>query len=139
MLKKIILALLALAAIGGGVGYYMWNKPLESMATQKADLGIPSNELFAAFKADENAANEKYVGKIVSVSGKVKESRTVDGATKVVLEAGADDATILCELDVNTQHQRTTFNAGETVSLKGECAGADLDGTVMLSRCAENK
>jgi len=137
MLKKIILVLLSLAAIGGGVGYYMWNKPLESMASQKADLGIPATTLYTEYNADENAANTKYLGKIVSVSGKVKSSRTVESAVKVEIEAG--DGVVLCELDVNTKHPRTEFTAGEAITLKGECAGLDIDGTVMLSRCAENK
>lgn len=138
-MKKFLLVLLALAALGGGYGYYMWNKPPESMATQKADLGMPAEQLFAAFQADETAANAQYAGKIIVITGKVKESRTVDGTSKVTVEAGSADATILCELDNNTKHPRTTFTAGETISIKGECAGADLDGTVMLSHCAENK
>jgi tRNA_anti-like len=137
-MKKVLITLLIFAALGGGYGYYLWNKPPESMATQKADLGMPAEQLFAAFKADENAANAQYVGKIIVITGKVKESRMVDGTAKVTIEAGADDATILCELDNNTQHKRTTFTTGETISMKGECAGADIDGTVMLSHCAEN-
>jgi hypothetical protein len=138
-MKKFILVLLALAALGGGYGYYLWNKAPESMATQKADLGMPSEQLFAAFQADEHAANAQYVGKIIVITGKVKDSRTVDGTAKVTIEAGTNDATILCELDNNTKHPRTTFPPGEVLSIKGECAGADIDGAVMLSHCAENK
>jgi tRNA_anti-like len=139
-MKKILLALLALGTIGGGTAYYYWTKPLESMATQKADLSIPAAQIFNAFKTDETAANAQYNGKIVAVSGNVLESKTVDGVTKITLAAGADDATILCEFDPNTQHKRTAFNVGEAVTIKGECTGADaIDGAVNLARCAETQ
>jgi hypothetical protein len=139
-MKKILLALFALSLVGGGVAYYFWNKPLESMATQKADLSIPAAQIFQAFKADETAANAQYNGKIVAVSGAVLESKTVEGVTKVTLAAGADDATVLCEFDPNTKHARTAFTAGESVTIKGECTGADaIDGAINLARCAEVK
>lgn len=136
-MKKILIIVLALAAIGGSVGYYLWNKPPESMAKQKADLGMPAAELVAAFAKDETAANTQYVGKIIAVTGKVKEAYTVEGTTKVTLEAG--DAPVFCELDNNTTHPRTTFAAGEEITMKGECAGMDIDGSVQLSHCAEQK
>jgi hypothetical protein len=138
-MKKVLLLLLALAGLGGGYGYYMWNKAPESMATRKSDMGIASEQLFDAFQKDETGANAQYVGKIIIISGKVKESRVVEGVAKLSLEAGSTDAVINCELDNNTVHPRTQFNVGETIKIKGECAGADLDGTVMLSHCAEEK
>ena len=138
-MKKILIAILALGVIGGGVGYYMWNKPPESMATRKSDIGISTTQLFDAFQKDETAANAQYVGKIIIINGKVKDSRTVDGVHKLTLEAGPNDAVVNCELDNNTQHARTAFTPGETVNIKGECAGADLDGAVQLSHCAEEK
>lgn len=136
-MKKILIIVLALAAIGGSVGYYLWNKPPESMAKQKADLGMPAAELVAAFAKDETAANTQYVGKIIAVTGKVKEAYTVEGTTKVTLEAG--DVPVFCELDNNTTHPRTTFTPGEEITMKGECAGMDIDGSVQLSHCAEQK
>ena len=35
-MKKVILAVLALALVGAGVGYYLWNKPHQDMAAAKA-------------------------------------------------------------------------------------------------------
>ena len=84
-MKKILIIVLALAAIGGGVGYYLWNKPPESMAVQKADLGMPAAELVAAFAKDEAAANTQYVGKIIAVTGKVKEVCQVKGCWMTIV------------------------------------------------------
>ncbi len=138
-MKKILIGLLLTAVLGGGLGYYMWNKPPESMANRKSDMGLAAGDLYTAFQKDEAAANAQYVGKIIVINGTVKESRTVDGVHKLALETGSPDALINCELDNQTQHARTQFNLGEKVKIKGECAGADLDGSVQLSHCAEEK
>lgn len=133
MFKKIALFLLAAAIIGGGVGYYLFNKKVPSMATEKSDLAVDAAQLFSEFNTDETAATTKYVGKIVSVSGKVRESSQMeDGTPKVILETGSDFG-VLCEFDPNTKHAKTAFQPGESLTLKGECAGLNLD--VQLSRC----
>ena len=138
-MKKILLVLLILAGIGGSVGYYLWNKPVESMATRTTDLAIPADQLLSAFVTDESAANAKYNGKIINVSGKVLEGRDVEGTIKVTLAAGAEGSTVQCEFDPNTKHVRTTFTPGEQITIKGECAGKDIDDTVLMSRCVEVK
>lgn len=135
-MKKVIYALLVLALLGGAYGYYLWKKPPESMATQTVDNQLSTEELYKAFQSDEQAANSLYLGKIIAVQGIVRSSRTVDGTTKLELQAG-EEGIIFCELDNNTQHKRTTFDAGSIISIKGECAGMDIDGSVMLSHCAE--
>jgi tRNA_anti-like len=136
LMKKVLLVLLGLGLLGAGFGYYMWNKPPASMSSQTADLAKPAEALYAEFVADESGATAKYVGKIIAVSGKVKECRQVEGTTKVTLEAGADGE-VVCEFDPQTKHKRTEIPVGEMVTFKGECAGFDFG--VLLSRCAETK
>ncbi len=106
------------------------------MATKTVDNQLSTEELYKAFQMDEQAANSTYLGKIIAVQGVVQSSRTVDGTTKLELQAG-EEGVIFCELDNNTQHKRTTFDPGSSISIKGECAGMDIDGSVMLSHCAE--
>jgi hypothetical protein len=137
-MKKVIYLFFALALLGGSYGYYLWNKPPESMANQKVETQLSAEQLFNAFQANEQEANGLYLGKVTAVKGSVKSARTVDGTTKIELEAGTEGI-IFCELDNNTQHPRTTFEPGEVISIKGECAGMDIDGSVMLSHCAEIK
>lgn len=134
MLKKILLLLVVAGLAGGGVGYYLWNKKMPSMQGQRPDITVNAGQLFADFNDDETAATAKYVGKIIAVSGKVRESSTLeDGTPKVILETGSDFG-ISCEFDPNTKHARTEFQPGEQLTIKGECAGLNLD--VQLARCA---
>ncbi len=133
--KRILLLLvLLLAVVGGTVGLYFYNQKMPSMAGQKAEMTISAADLYAAFEADESAANARYLGKILAVEGPVREVNTLpDGTVKVVLDTGKDFG-VLCEFDPNTSHKRTHFEPGERLTLKGECAGLNFD--VLLSRCA---
>ena len=137
MLKKVILGLLALALIGGGIGYYLWNKPHQDIAASKADVALDATQLFNEFNTDETAATAKYLDKMIAVSGTVKSAETdAEGTTKVQFDTGSDFG-VSCELDKFAQHPRTTFEAGEKITLKGLCSGFSFD--VQLSRCVEIK
>src|SRR5690606_39130579 len=108
-MKRILYFLLALACLGGAIGYYLWNKPHENMQTAQADMAIDAATLFNEFNTDEAAANAKYLDKTVAVSGKVKETtKTDDGTVKVSLDTGSEFG-VLCELDPLSQHPRTNF------------------------------
>lgn len=132
-MKKAALLLFALAVVGGGIGYYWYNKKVPSMAGQASAMTVEAAQLFQEFEADEDAANARYVGKIVTVHGTVQEASTLeDGTPKVILSTGSDFG-VSCEFDPNTTHARTTFQPGEPLTIKGECAGLNLD--VQLARC----
>ncbi|MCE7922351.1 MAG: hypothetical protein DYG98_04790 [Haliscomenobacteraceae bacterium CHB4] len=136
-MKRILYFLLAIACLSGAIGYYLWNKPHENMQTAKADMTIDATALFNEFNTDEAAANAKYLDKTIAVAGKVKETtKADDGTVKVSLDTGSDFG-VLCELDPLSQHARTDFAAGETVTLKGICTGLNFD--VQLTRCVETK
>ena len=135
-MKKALLFLLAIGVVGVAIGYYQWTKPKENMATSKAEASLEAAQLLTEYNANEDAANAKYLGKTIAVSGKVKETTKEGGTVKVMLETGQDFG-IYCSLDSLAQHPRTDFPAGETITLKGKCDGLNLD--VQLSRCVEVK
>jgi hypothetical protein len=135
--KRILLLIMGLGLIGTAIGYFLWNKPHENMTTSKAEATVEASALFQSYNTDENAANGKYLGKTIAVTGKVKETSKAEGSpSKITLETG-DEFGVICELDALSQHSRTDFTAGETVTFKGKCDGINLD--VQLSRCVEVK
>jgi hypothetical protein len=136
-IRRILIVILGLALIGAAIGYTLWNKPHENMESSKAEASVDATAFFKEYNADENAANAKYLGKTIAVTGKVKESaKSEGGPSKITLETG-DEFAIICELDALSQHARTDFPVGETVTFKGKCDGLNLD--VQLSRCVEVK
>ncbi|MEO6038614.1 MAG: hypothetical protein ABIQ93_09375 [Saprospiraceae bacterium] len=135
-MKKALLFLLIIGVVGVAIGYYQWNKPKENMTTSKAEATVDAAQLLTEYNDNEAAANAKYLGKTIAVSGKVKETNREGGTVKVMLETGQDFG-VYCTLDSLAQHLRTDFPAGEAITLKGKCDGLNLD--VQLSRCVEMK
>ena len=136
MKKFILFGLLAAAVIAGITGYMMWNKPHQNMVNADAEVKVDAVTLYSEYETDDEAANAKYLGKIVEVSGTVRESTTDEsGTVKVMLDSGSEMAGIICELDPLSEHKRTTFQSGEQVKLKGKCDGFLMD--VVLTRCVE--
>lgn len=136
-MKRILILIALLACVGAGAAYYLWNKPHKNMETAKADLSIDAKQLFDTYNTDETGSNAKYLEKIISVSGRVKEvKKNDDGTTRVMLDAG-EDFGVSCELDALSKHTRTDFTVGESVVFKGTCTGLNFD--VQLTRCVEVK
>lgn len=134
---KYLKILLPLLLIGGGVAYYLYNKPHQNMEQADADLSIAADQLFKAFSEDENAANTAYLNKVVQVSGKVRSSLDENGITSVMLESGDEMSGVICQMDELNDNQRKEFSAGEDVTFKCMCTGMLMD--VVLVRCVEVK
>lgn len=133
-MKKLIGIGLLLALLGVGVGYYMYNKPHQNMEKAEADMTLESTALFSAFEANEAEANEKYLDKVIKISGTVKEVNTdEEGNISLTLESGNELFGVICQMDNLTKQEKTDFKIGEQVTLKGICTGMLMD--VVLVRC----
>lgn len=133
-MKRLLGIGLLLALLGLGVGYFMYNKPHQNMDKAKVDVALEASELFTAFETNEAEANEKYLDKIIKVSGTVKEVSTDDkGNISVTLESGSEMFGVVCQMDDLTKHAKTNFEPGEQVTFKGVCTGMLMD--VVLVRC----
>ncbi|MBL7818195.1 MAG: hypothetical protein JNL70_24505 [Saprospiraceae bacterium] len=136
MLKRIIqLGLIALV-IGAGIGYYMWNKPHESIG--KPSIVTTATELAADFGKDENEAMKKYVGSdgksiVIQVSGKITDVKNDTSGITLALDTGDPINGVSCVLDKFTKQPRTDYKVGEEVKLKGLCTGKLTD--VVIDRC----
>ena len=137
-MKNIIKYGLLVAVIGAGIGVYQWNKPHENMDHAKTDVELSASELFTAFAENEGQANEAYLDKVIAVTGKVREvSKSPEGLVKVTLDSGDEMFGVICQLDELSDHQRTDFQPGASVTFKGKCTGMLMD--VVLVRCVEVK
>ncbi len=133
-MKKLILLLVLLAlGLGAYYGLSEYNRGLE--AADKVDFSLSCQELFSAFENDENAANAKYLDKVVEISGTVQEvSTNKEGKVTVTLDGGMLFG-VTCEMfDKNVNKQK--FAKGNKIKLKGICTGYLSD--VVLVRCSES-
>jgi hypothetical protein len=132
---KRIVTLIALLAIVGG-GWYAWreyNRTAEPTSELEAVETIEAPALLQAYTTDENAANARFNGKVVLVSGTVREVKAPEnGLVDVVLETGDPLAGVVCQFaqaDVPV-----SLSTGSTVRIKGLSTGLLMD--VVLQRCA---
>lgn len=123
MIRKIIIALAVIGAIGGSIGFYMFNKPLESTMSMKADYSIEPGVLLAAFEEDEAAANTKYLDKVIEVKGQVQKVEKADDKIAVYLETDNLMSSIIFQME----EAGVQFEKGEEVTLKGICTGYLMD------------
>lgn len=123
MIRKIIIALAVIGAIGGSIGFYMFNKPLESTMSMKADYSIEPGVLLAAFEEDEAAANTKYLDKVIEVKGQVQKIEKADDKIAVYLETDNLMSSIIFQME----EAGVQFEKGEEVTLKGICTGYLMD------------
>lgn len=133
-MKKIIIPILILGAIGIAIGFYMYNKPVQSLEKKKAEVMISASQLVTEYEADETAANEKYLGKVVEVSGKIADIVSEEGKTKIQLETSNPMAMVICEMEDGSD---TGLNEGDEAKIKGLCSGYLSD--VILVQCVSEK
>jgi hypothetical protein len=136
--KIIIIVILSILAIGGGVAYYLWNKPKTNAADVKPTYVLSANELAAAFIADENTANGKYVKESVAfeMTGIVDTVYTNEGGEDILVFRTNTEATVACSFNVGQDSGNPMqFKKGDTAKLKGFCGGI-LFTEVQMRACA---
>lgn len=134
MKKNVLVAVMVLVVLGGGIGYYLYQKPTEKSVSAVADTTVTAEALLAAFQADEAKAMATYAheGKVVQVTGKVRSIDTSDPTkVNVLLETGDALAAVVCEFE---PAHAPAWAEGTSASVKGICTGMLLD--VVITRCA---
>jgi len=122
-MKKVLLVLLALSALGAGIGFYMFNKPLTSTQSMKTDHKIQSNALLTAFEENEVEANAKYLDKVIEMTGEIDKVEIKDEKTSVYIATDNPLSSIIFQLEQPLED----LSEGQVVTLKGICTGYLMD------------
>lgn len=126
MRKLLSSSLLILSLAGLGLGYYGYQKPLPSLHGERPDFSLTAGELFDTFRSDEQAANEKYLGRFIALDGTVQHIRRQGDRINVVLKQG-----VICEMD--PREADVPLRIGQQIRIQGVCSGMLLE--VVLVRC----
>jgi hypothetical protein len=133
-MKKLIVLIGIVGLIGGLIAYQMYTQPLKDMSNMDAEVQMSATDLYAAYDADEAAANAAYLGKIIEVTGVVQHIENGDGGTAtLVLDTGAALGSVLCRMDQQKGSDFNHLQPGQQVQVKGECVGKLID--VEFTRC----
>ena len=122
-----------LGLAGTGVGLYLYNKQDKNLQKEKPDFVLTSIELQKAFEDNEAASIEKYVNRIIDVTGTIESIKPVEGnITNVILKTGSSLSSVICTL--SSVSDPSVLVPGNEVTIRGECSGYLMD--VLLNNCA---
>lgn len=132
----LLLSILIILAIGGVVGYKMWNKPFKDPLEGDA-VKVTAIQLFNDFSANETDAQKKYVpvklgDKKVEVTGQISEiGKNENDETFYILKTTDEMFGVRCIMDKGEEVQNA--KVGDTITVRGFCDGYNMD--VIVNRC----
>jgi len=125
MKKKLFVLALALLIFGGYFGYNYVFKGPRDVKNESAEFITTAVKLKADFSANQLAANTKYIGKAIILSGIVTEKSN----NTVTLDNG-----VVC---IFSSSEKTDLKLGSKIKIKGKVDGYDdLFGQVKLTECS---
>lgn len=111
------------------VWFFVWNKPQTNVANADG-IKIAATALFSAYNSNEQIANQKYLEKILEVSGEVTGvNKNAEGLTVILLKTDDPMFGVNCTLE----QKNVQVKEGDTILLKGICTGFLTD--VVMIRC----
>ncbi len=127
MQRKIIISLFVAGVLISGIAFWQYNKTHEDIQNIDADLVTTAVDLVSAFSANEIEAEATYNGKIIEVTGKIKE--VTDSG--IILDGNDAMTGVLAVLEIN--QDLTKLEVGQTVTVRGIYTGKLID--IELGRC----
>ncbi len=109
-------------------------KSHKSLVNSKPDFVFEATELYNYYETNEIESDSLYIDKIIRVSGHLAEViKEEDGKYTLILRDDMAFSGINCSMDRESDDNIKELKAGDTVTVKGICAGILLD--VILTRC----
>jgi cytochrome c-type biogenesis protein CcmE len=129
--KIALLAVLLIAGVSLVIGLSMYFKKHSDLASTKPDYVITATALQKEFEDNEKTASEKYIKKVIEVSGIVASVSQDSSHTNISLKTESDLSSVICTF---TGSDLSNLKTGENVTIRGECSGFLMD--VLLNYCA---
>ena len=118
----------------GLISIYMILKPGKNLLNTKPDYSLTAIELLNEYLTNEEAANTKFLGKVIMVSGTIREINLEDSIyTTIILETNDIFFGVNCVLIDKYATKQKEILIGSEVTIKGECSGILID--VVLNNC----
>lgn len=138
MLKKIIIGIIVVGALGGSYGLYLYFMPHRDVQSVEAFATISANDLVTEYLKDNAAANLKYLAddgdsKVLNVTGRVSSIET-DQKNQIVLVLKDEGAAIgvSCTFMESTNKNAEKLKIGNRVKIKGVLrSGVDEDSELL--------
>jgi len=132
IILSIIIILLLLTC-----GYYfivpMFTTSEKNLQYKTATLNVSSKDLIRAYTLNEQKSNHLYAGKIIEVTGFIKEISFLNSRNTIILNSNAETFGVICDLNPNEKEKIKLLKKHQKIRVKGICKGFLKD--VILLNC----
>jgi hypothetical protein len=135
--KRIITAILLVVIAAGIYTWREYTRPVKGLNRVDADVKVQATVLLQEFMTNETTANQKYMNKIIAVSGLVKTVDSSGGAYIIVLGDTSDMSSVRCIMEGNAVQPSAGIQRGAGVTVKGAITGFKKDDTGLLGSDVE--
>jgi hypothetical protein len=126
--KFIWLLIIVTVGIGAWYGYKLYNLKNPDLINVKADVKISAVDFIHEYEANDSVSNQKYLGKVVEVSGNIKEIKMDDkGYYTVILGDTGSMSSVRCSMDSVHQKDAAKLVSGSSTTVRGACTGFNKD------------
>nr|MBS0036640.1 hypothetical protein [Saprospiraceae bacterium] len=130
----LIIFLVSLILLVSYLYLFVYNTPHADIREATPDYSVVAMDLYEEFTTDEVVANQRYLGKIIRVRGRVLEVERREGNPSAIkLDVGHILGAVVCELDEVYPRKTEELQRGDLVTVQGVCIGFQED--VILKRC----
>ena len=125
---KIILGMLVITGFAAAllVYFFVYNKPHRDFERAEPDLVLSAADLYNDFILDEAAAEAKYAGKVVLISGEVAAVEQADDmviVSFVFTDGMFGGEGVRCTMLENHHAHALQLSPGDKIAVKGYCTG----------------
>lgn len=138
--KIIVFAILLLIVAGIIYTYKEFNRTNINIANESSAYTVNATGLIKEFTESDSAASKKYIGKVISVKGFVKDiSKDERGYYTITLGDTTGMSSIRCSIDSIYSVTVSAIKPGMNVNVKGSCTGFNKDELlgldIIFNRC----
>ena len=114
--------------------------PAQPAAPAGPDVKVKAGDLIKEYADNAIAADAKYKGKVVQVTGKFNSAPSMVVVGYIVQIAGDDadelnSSFVQCTLEEGAAKDLAKFQKGQPITMQGTCDGTPVPGQVKMSKC----
>jgi len=123
--KRVIVMVTIVLAVIAMYVYREYNRMNLPMIQLKSAYNLNASEFLLEYEKDISGANKKYLGKVITVTGPIKDVEKEDYV--IVIGDTNSLSSIRCSLDSMIRSQTLNLLRGSIVQIKGNCTGYNKD------------
>lgn len=106
----------------------------KNLENETASLIIHSKDLVNSYRINEEKSDRLYTGKIIEVTGFVKEITFLNNRNTILLNSNSETFGVICDMNPNQKDKLKLLKEHQKIQVKGICKGFLKD--VILLNCS---